>query len=56
MSSLGYQSKSILSMELVESNKLYEFSAGKQYKFAKIIFQNTKRFLLNILFTALGKL
>ena len=41
MSSLGYQSKSILSIELVESNKLYEFSAGKQFKFAKIIFQNT---------------
>ena len=41
MSSLGYQSKSILSIELLESNKLYEFSAGKQYKFAKIKFQNT---------------
>ena len=44
MSSLGYQSKSILSIELVESNKLYEFSAGKQYKFAKITFQNTIAF------------
>ena len=44
MSHLGYQSKSILSIELVESNKLYEFSAGKQYKFAKITFQNTIAF------------
>ena len=40
----GYHGNSIVSLELVENNKLYEFSAGKQQKFIKITFTNVMAF------------
>jgi DNA polymerase elongation subunit (family B) len=36
-----YHGKSILDVELVNHKKLYGFTAGKEYKFAKITFKNT---------------
>jgi DNA polymerase elongation subunit (family B) len=36
-----YHGKSILDVELVKHKKLYGFTAGKEYKFAKITFKNT---------------
>ena len=36
-----YHGKSILDVELVNHKKLYGFTAGKEYKFAKITFKNS---------------
>jgi DNA polymerase elongation subunit (family B) len=36
-----YHSKSIINVELVDHKKLYGFTAGKEYKFAKITFKNS---------------
>jgi len=36
-----YHGKSILDVEIINHKKLYGFTAGKEYKFAKITFKNT---------------
>jgi DNA polymerase elongation subunit (family B) len=36
-----YHGKSVLSIQIEKHKKLYGFTAGKQHKFAKIVFENT---------------